>query len=134
MNREIKFRAWNPKFNKMEYDVWPTSKNTVGHWIKMYGRDEWQFSDNGQTKVIIEQFTGLKDKNGEGKEVYKGDLLGSRYFSAVLIVDQMTEGSYCGQWIAKAQDGGYQDLFEAITADGYEIIGNIHQNPELLKQ
>lgn len=76
----------------------------------------------------VSQSTGLHDKNG--KEAYKGDTLGSQFFSAVLIVDQITEGSNCGQWIAKQEDEGYQDLFEALTVDGYEIIGNIHTTPE----
>lgn len=88
---------------------------------------------SGQNEVISEtvgQFTGLKDKNN--KKVYKGDLLGSRFFSTILVVDQIIEGSNCGQWIARQKDGGYQDLHEALTADGYKIIGNIYTKPELM--
>ena len=88
-------------------------------------------------EVILDtvgQSTGLKDKNGKGQECYKGDLLGSRYFSTVLVVDQITEGPRCGEWIAKQKDGGYQDLWEAITADGYKVIGNITDDPKLLER
>jgi len=76
-----------------------------------------------------QQFTGLHDK--KGKEVNKGDWLGSRYFTAILVVDQISEGANCGQWVAKQKDGGYQDLHEALTTDGYEVIDNIHEHPEL---
>jgi len=73
------------------------------------------------------KYTGLKDKSVEVVEVWKGDLLESRYFPGTLEVDQITEGRNCGQWIVKQEDGGYQDLFEALTVDLYEVIGNIHE-------
>ena len=145
-SRPIKFRAWNPKFKKMEYDVWPTSKNTVGHWIKMYKREEWQFSDNGQTKVVIEQFADLKDKTGT--EIYEGDIVRcslskTQHYKGII---QFENGSYfiqtfwyrfnpIGRWdLQEAPLSGKSTTKLDIQCDIDKVIGNIHQKPELLEQ
>lgn len=76
-------------------------------------------------KNTVGQFTGLTDKNGE--KIFEGD-----------IVDILTENEEIG--VVKWDDGGF-----IVSADGFcvdfqhningtdvEIIGNIHDNPELL--
>lgn len=128
--RDIKFRAWNPKFKKMEYDVWPTSKDTVGHWIKMYGREEWQFSDNGQTKVIIEQYTGRKDKNSA--EIYANDQIAfnvnkkfgtdNRYEGRIYLCEKRL--AYCVECLPAWDMPIYHNLVDI------EVIGNIHQEKD----
>ncbi len=82
----------------------------------------------------VGQYTGRKDKSADEIEIYGGDIVGSRYFPVNLIVTQIDHGVNTGQWIVKAQDGGIQDLHEAITADGYVVIGNVTDNKELLKE
>ena len=75
-------------------------------------------------KETIGQFTGLYDKNGN--EIYEGDIY--RYDSP----DSINEVSYCA-------GGGFAgfDLTPAIHSENrlldVEVIGNIHDNPELLK-
>lgn len=80
------------------------------------------------TEVVpetVEQFTGLLDKNG--KEIYDGDVVS---YSA------MRQGMSPAvvKW---SDDGGYWKLESKLPcllhrADKAEVIGNIHENPELL--
>jgi uncharacterized phage protein (TIGR01671 family) len=94
------------------------------HWDKL----------NGPIRVnpsTVGQFTGLLDKNG--KEIYEGDVLdaGDR------IVKVKWNGS-CGcwdtDWISykgpRSSNGVSASEWEFRT----ELIGNIHDNPELLKE
>lgn len=76
-------------------------------------------------RYVIEQDTGLKDKNGT--KINEGD---------VLIDDAGEPVEY---WVVKFSDGGFvgecagvaESLFELTQL---EIAGNIHENPELLEE
>ena len=101
--------------------------------IKFRGKDrksgKWFVGtpENGCLDInpeTVGQFTGLKDKNG--KEIFEGDIY--RYDNP----DSINEVSYCA-------GGGFAgfDLTPAIHNGNrlldVEVIGNIHDNPELLK-
>lgn len=126
-NREIKFRVWNQK------NGWYFSEKTCPS-LSCNGRFD-KFDVLGwYGELIIEQFTGFYDKNG--KEVYEGDLLisdkGKEYehtwkvaFSqgCFFLFDANNLGDKYGTYTRKLQHGIQQ---------GDEVIGNIHENPELL--
>lgn len=69
------------------------------------------------------QFTGLKDKNG--KEIYEGDLLKRPGFLSIFEVKWQEESA---AFLRQSMNWIYQSI-----DSGLEIIGNIHENPELLK-
>ncbi|HHS6584201.1 TPA: YopX family protein [Campylobacter jejuni] len=90
-----------------------------------------EYYDNEES-LLIELFTGLYDKNG--KKIYEGDIVKTKslydYFLAKISIHKEgtfyfegKNGDYIGSLIYLVKDEGYDT----------EIIGNIHENPELLK-
>lgn len=131
--REIKFRAFDKKVKRM---FTPTMLD-FHHTVREQGMvNVWhqhsQVSDDGEWKdhenIELMQFTGLKDKNGV--EIYENDILSLVYGSINMIGYVKLEDS--GEWILYKDKGNYLSVHSNI--DRIKIIGNIHENPELLEK
>jgi uncharacterized phage protein (TIGR01671 family) len=112
--REIKFRAWDGEQMRTSFVV----HNTNGYAMLENADDRLEFRQ--EWKVM--QYTGLKDKNG--KEIYEGDVLQKeKYESTRRIIERIpVEWHEWGKW-----------TIADLKTENFEVIGNIYQNPDLLK-
>ena len=118
MNREIKFRLWNTVRKDMNYDGG----------MAMLGNKLIQDDHN-----ILMQFTELKDKNG--KEIYEGDIVKIEEFVGKQIIGKIIFYDYMWQIFEFKEDSDEKDYTDYIWIRDYilEVIGNIYENSELLK-
>lgn len=118
--REIKFRAWD-KINKEMFNV-----ESINFQERRFYRDVVSYRDFNDIELI--QYTGLKDKNE--KEIYEGDILsnGNNEKPYKVIFEN---GSYRAEFEGDFDEYSF-DLID-IVAQGCEVVGNIYENPELLK-
>ncbi|WP_087045209.1 YopX family protein [Weissella confusa] len=121
--REIKFRAWHTPFGG----------NKFGQKF-VYGNKTLSFQSMNPDSYVLEQYTGINDINGV--EVYEGDII---KFHVVMLSPDDKVG-----YVKYYPEYGYsimlslgrvlrQEYWASGDKHTIEVIGNIHENEELLQ-
>lgn len=127
-----KFRVWDESIRYMDYRVRVT---TTDNYIKVEILDafsDWRELEKGQYELM--QSTGLKDKNG--KEIFEGDIV--KFYRNLIHINGEVE-IYKGHPIIRAynslEEYSKDLLYMSVGLYDFmqvEVVGNIHQNIELL--
>ena len=151
--REIKFRAWD-KINKRMFCL----EKRDDHSFVLFSDGSWRLVYKEERKIVLDSSTGilmqyanLKDKSGNG--IYEGDIirngLGMVYFVSwhpygfyfetpyinksftLWKLESYEENRCIGPSISTTKEGTTEAQHYKDWA--FEIIGNIYENPDLLK-
>lgn len=123
----IKFRAWDKVQNKMLLPDNIEFINGQAYWAEASTDGNGSYSNDGEVDGIgalfeLEQFTGLKDVSGN--DIYVGDIVKNERNESHIVSFILHAGCFA--------IGDY--YFKSIGAGKIlEIIGNVHENPELLE-
>lgn len=149
MSRVIKYRVWReaftwPYLGTHEPAGWLPDRyvgalGSCHHGSGAWGHDEVYYdrvTEEHGGKVHIEQFTGLLDS--KGVEIYEGDIVrwihgpvdvGVVQYSLDEVFGDYPNTAFYGLKVAR-----FQGTCQFQLDDEYDVMGNIHQNPELLNR
>lgn len=143
--REIEFRVWDNQekvyLNKKDIGI-----DNLGNIFIFEGRsdndaDLWHvriLSDSDNERYVIEQTTGLMDKNGT--EICEGDIVEVKHSDwtepTIHMVKWFGDEEYPAFDLSPGMEETMNSLALAVQSDFFsiKIIGNLHENPELLEE
>jgi hypothetical protein len=127
--RDIKFRAWDEgQMVSHDDQLWHMSMD--GDLVY----DSGSCGDKGCDDAILMQFTGQLDI--KDNQIYEGDILHCTHFG-LIAVEWCEWGYWKGSPVNFDREKGQGDARDYgmlfTFGSGFEIVGNIHENPELME-
>ena len=127
-----KFRAWDSAKKEMFKDTFAITES--GQVVVVEQEDvvcppDYVFVDY----LVIMQSTGLRDKNG--KEIFEKDILACKTDDEVINLNVFWDEEHALFMFESKKYNEQEPLAELVENNTYpfEIIGNVHENPELLE-
>lgn len=116
--RELKFRVWSEEDKEYRTDC-----KLRYLFTSPTGIPSTAYNDEGD-RFDIEQYTGLKDKNG--KEIYEGDIVGFKWTKRLYkVVYRLYDASFILE-----NDEWEETIHLSLDKDDFEVFGNIHEGEE----
>jgi len=138
MSREIKFRVWEKRNKRMIHDCTQFNiENGSVYQMLFWGNIKVNLLSS---EFTLMQYTGLKDKNGV--EIYEGDIIKLSYgipptydilFIEYADDEYVSDISVSGWWMRNKRKNGCSSSLCKTYENDIEVVGTIHENPELLK-
>lgn len=134
----IKFRAWDKRSEIYLYDV-QDAYDTLSGFVKYDDGEDAEYDEEcfggflDNERYDVEQFTGLTDANG--KDIYEGDIIVSKPNELTfepLKIGVVKRSKINAGWSYRTATDEY-NIWTSGKYRTYEIIGNVHANPELLE-
>lgn len=121
MNNRFKFRTWDNAYKKYR------------NGLAIHDNQVCTYDDN---TCVLEQCTGLRDKNG--KLIYEGDLIkdDDRVYKVIFSYEDVASCGCCvpsftGCGFVMEDNRGYRG--DLKSSKQLKVIGNVHETPELLE-
>lgn len=127
MNDRLKFRVWDIEEKTYKSSDCPFFLCDDGDVLDTH----FDIRDN---EVIVEQCTGLKDKNG--KLIYEGDIVITYYKgepTGQMYIYHWEAPAFYVEPVEKGKPSGRHYYYFAVENERCEVIGNVHENSDLLK-
>lgn len=122
--REFKFRGWNGRNMSRICALHDNGIGALGNGGMIIPRENMPDT--------IMQYTGIKDRNGV--EIYEGDILTEEYGEKYEVIWCEEAAQWYAHYPGDTGDSVFEQSEPLVECAVYDsIVGNIHQNPELLK-
>ena len=124
MNDRFKFRVWDKRLNRYLGNSDPIQ-------MLLENGNLAYLNDEGMKFYEVEFCTGLKDKNGN--LIYEGDIVAPIYYDKCMGTKAVVKYGEFNCACCDGVFGWYFDNGDIRLVDDYVVLGNIHENADLLE-